>query len=191
TCVDALKCQLPKTTTFYLSTLYRNHPAVFVSWEKAVDFCEWRDARLPTEAEWEKAARGTDSAYYPWGTAFNRNAVNFCDSECENLWSDRSAYDRYAMTSPVGTYPEGQSAYEVYDMAGNAAEWVADWYAKDYYADSPIQNPLGPETGIYRVLRGGSWYDRKTDVRTFKRSLLRPEVGYNYIGFRCAVGVEE
>lgn len=191
TCVNEFACKLPKTTVFYISSQYRNHPVVFVSWESAVEFCEWRDARLPTEAEWEKAARGTDGYNYPWGNIFDGNALNYCDMACENTWADKGSRDRYTMTAPIGTYPEGQSLYGIFDMSGNATEWVADWYDRNYYNESPLLNPLGSESGIYRVLRGGSWYDRKTDVRTFQRSFLRPEVAYNYTGFRCAASVNE
>ena len=185
-CVDSLACSLPKTTTFYISSIYRNHPVVFVNWEKASEYCEWRDARLPTEAEWEKAARSSETLNYPWGNVFNGNALNFCDLECSYDWADKSYRDRYTMTAPIGTYPDGASAYGVFDMAGNVSEWVADWYADDYYPNSPTLDPLGPESGIYRVLRGGSWYDRKLNLRTFKRIQLRPNVSYNYTGFRCA-----
>ena len=190
-CVDALACELPKTTTFYVSVLHRNHPVVYVSWEKAIDFCEWRDARLPTEAEWEKAARGTESISYPWGNSFSKSALNYCDLDCEYSWADKSFRDHYTTTAPVGTYPRGESPYGTLDMAGNVAEWVADWYDNDYYKESPQANPFGAETGIYRVLRGGSWYNKKTDVRTFQRSYLRPNVAYNYIGFRCATDAKE
>ncbi len=189
-CVDALECSLPKTTTFYVSPTYRNHPVVFVSWENATEFCEWRDARLPTEAEWEKAARGTDAYNYPWGNDFDGHALNFCDLDCAYSWANKSARDYYTTTAPVGLFPDGISVYSLFDMAGNASEWVADWYAEDYYLNSPTLNPLGPENGTYRVLRGGSWYDQKYDLRTFKRNQLRPNIAYSYIGFRCAVDPE-
>ncbi len=188
-CVDSLNCSLPKNTVFYISPAYRSHPVVFVSWDMAAEYCAWRDARLPTEAEWEKAARGADSYIYPWGNVFDGNALNFCDVECTYSWADRSYRDRYTMTAPVGTYAKGVSVYGIYDMAGNVAEWVSDWYAKDYYANARLLNPLGPDEGIYRVLRGGSWYNAKLDVRTFTRSHLRPDVAYNYTGFRCAADV--
>ncbi len=190
-CVDSQNCTLPKNTTFYLSALYSNHPVVFVSWEMANDYCAWRDARLPTEAEWEKAARGTNHFTYPWGNTFDGNALNFCDAECTNSWANKSYRDRYTMTAPIGLYPDGMSAYNVFDMAGNATEWVADWYAADYYLNSPNANPTGPESGVYRVLRGGSWFDRNLDVRTFTRAHLRPNVAYNYTGFRCARDAEK
>jgi serine/threonine-protein kinase len=185
-CVDSLHCSLPKNTVFYVSPVYRSHPVVFVSWEMAAEYCNWRDARLPTEAEWEKAARGDDNYLYPWGNTFDGHALNFCDVECTYSWADKNYRDRYTMTAPVGIYPDGVSTYGLYDMAGNVAEWVGDWYAKDYYSRSPLANPTGPEEGIYRVLRGGSWYNAKLDVRTFTRSHLRPDVAYNYTGFRCA-----
>ena len=190
-CVDDFACSLPKPTTFYANTLYRNHPAVFVSWEKANEFCEWRKARLPTEAEWEKAARGDDSLFYPWGNLFDGSALNFCDADCEYAWKNNGTIDRYSMTAPIGTYPDGESPYGALDMAGNAAEWVADWYNEDYYENTPADNPQGPEDGTYRVLRGGSWYNRNSEVRTYQRSFLRPSVAYNYTGFRCAISAEE
>ena len=185
-CVDSQNCSLPKNTAFYLSAMDRNHPVVFVSWEMADQYCAWRDARLPTEAEWEKAARGTNNFIYPWGNKFDGGALNFCDMDCTKSWADQSVRDHYTMTAPVGLYPDGVSVYNIFDMAGNATEWVADWYAKDYYSNSPKENPLGPESGTDRVLRGGSWFDRYLGVRTFVRSHLRPNVAYNYTGFRCA-----
>lgn len=190
-CVEDLGCELPKNTRFYVSATYRNHPAVFVTWEMADAYCAWRDARLPTEAEWEKAARGTNSNSYPWGTLFVRDALNYCDQSCDYSWADPNGRDGYPMTAPVGSYEKGVSPYGAYDMAGNAAEWVADWYAADYYRISLRIDPLGPETGLYRILRGGSWYDRATDLHTYTRNMLRPNVGYNYTGFRCATSVGE
>lgn len=190
-CVDALACDLPRNTIFYVSSLYRDHPAVFVNWADANAYCEWRGAHLPTEAEWEKAARGTESLIYPWGSLFDRSAVNFCDAGCEYSWADSGAFDRYTQTAPVGSYPSGASPYGALDMAGNAAEWVADWYGDDYYQNSPVENPLGAASGKYRVLRGGSWYNRKTNLRTYRRSQLDPAASYNYTGFRCALRAEE
>ncbi|MCP4141720.1 MAG: SUMF1/EgtB/PvdO family nonheme iron enzyme [Chloroflexi bacterium] len=190
-CVDDFACSLPKPTTFYADARYRSHPAVFVSWEKANEYCEWREARLPTEAEWEKAARGDDSLIYPWGNMFSGSALNFCDAECEYSWKNTGIIDKYSMTAPIGTYPDGESPYGVLDMAGNAAEWVADWYDKDYYENTPRENPQGPEDGTYRVLRGGSWYNRSSEVRTYQRNFLRPNIAYNYTGFRCAISAEE
>ncbi len=190
-CVADLGCELPKNTLYYVSPTFRDHPAVFVTWEMADAYCTWRGARLPTEAEWEKAARGANSNNYPWGTLFSRSALNYCDKNCDSAWADPQGNDGFPLTAPVGSYEKGISPYGVYDMAGNTAEWVADWYDKDYYKTSVRIDPLGPETGLYRVLRGGSWYNRSSDLFTYKRSFLRPNVGYNYTGFRCALNTNE
>ena len=189
-CVEDLVCDLPRNTHFYVSPVYRNHPAVFISWDMANAYCTWRGARLPTEAEWEKAARGTDSYNYPWGITFQSNASNYCDQACTYPWSDRWN-DGYTMTSPVGNFPEGVSPYGAYDMAGNVSEWVADWYADDYYTNSERIDPVGPEGGIYRILRGGAWIDTAINLQTYKRTTLRPYIAYNYTGFRCALSVGE
>ena len=185
-CVDELVCDLPGSTRLYTDTRLSDHPVVFVSWDMAVAFCEWRGARLPTEAEWEKAARGTELLSYPWGNDFDGDLLNYCDLNCTNSWADRRDNDKFDTTAPVGTY-EGVSPYGVYDLAGNVMEWVADWYGENYYENSPKTNPPGPASGRYRVLRGGSWYDTRDNVRSFKRTDLDPNNAYNYIGFRCAV----
>ncbi len=190
-CVADSGCELPKNTRYYIQPNHPDHPVVYVTWEMANAYCEWRDARLPTEAEWEKAARGTNSFNYPWGTLFQRNALNYCEQNCEYSWADPLGNDGYTMTAPVGSYEYGISPYGAYDMAGNVAEWVFDWYADDYYRNSDRDNPSGPESGLYRVLRGGSWYNKALDVQTFNRSSLRPNVGYNYTGFRCAASPAE
>ena len=190
-CVADLGCELPRNTRYYVLPSQQDHPVVFITWEMADAYCEWRGARLPTEAEWEKAARGTDSYIYPWGSFFKRSALNYCDLGCEYSWADSSWSDGYAQTAPVGTYPDGVSPYGAFDMAGNVSEWVADWYADDYYQNSVRIDPQGPESGLYRVLRGGSWYDKAADLQVYKRSRLRPNVGYNYTGFRCALSVDE
>lgn len=185
-CVNALVCDLPNPTRLYTSTRLANHPLVFVSWDMAETFCEWRGARLPTEAEWEKAARGTGLLSYPWGNKFDGNLLNFCDINCTRTGANRSYNDHHDDTAPVGTYEGGKSPYGVYDMAGNVLEWVADWYARDYYANSPNMDPLGPDSGTYRVLRGGSWINNMDNVRTYVRAFLSPTAAYNYVGFRCA-----
>ena len=185
-CVDALVCDLPDPTRLYTDTRLADHPVVYVDWEMASAYCAWRGARLPTEAEWEKAARGTELFSYPWGNDFDGKLLNYCDLNCTESGSDRAFNDGFDVTAPFGSYAGGVSPYGVHDMSGNVTEWVADWYGADYYASSPRQNPTGPESGTFRVLRGGSWLDNRDDVSTFKRAFINPVTATKYIGFRCA-----
>lgn len=165
-----------------------DHPVTNISWEEATAYCAWAGARLPTEAEWEKAARGTDARLYPWGNQPPAgNLVNFADLSSKNLsWADISVDDGFVETAPVGSFPDGQSMYGTFDMAGNASEWVSDWYDENYYIITPVTNPQGADDGLGRVLRGGSWYTNATSLRTSDRSWYIPEVANKYAGFRCA-----
>ncbi len=190
-CVEAGACRTPTCDwgePTYGDASKADHPVVCVNWNDAQAYCAWAGKRLPTEAEWEKAARGTDGRTYPWGNTFDGSRLNFCDRNCEFDWKDSDADDGYAQTAPVGSYPQGASPHGALDMAGNVWEWEADWYDAGYYSQSPGRNPPGPDSGQYRVLRGGSWHDGGGFGRGAARNGGNPGDRGNYAGFRCARG---
>ncbi|MBE0688459.1 MAG: SUMF1/EgtB/PvdO family nonheme iron enzyme [Anaerolineaceae bacterium] len=187
-CMEAGVCTTPGFDKYYPYEEYSDFPVVYIRWDQANMYCEWAGRRLPTEAEWEKAARGTDALIYPWGNeAPSSNRLNYA-REIDDIM-------------PVGSFPEGVSPYGAYDLAGNAWEWVADWYDAHYYSISPQSNPTGPEDGNLRVCRGGSWIDYKGTVRSVQRAsdmcVLKDPANASYkyrrgfvdndLSFRCAL----
>jgi formylglycine-generating enzyme required for sulfatase activity len=184
-CTPPTKKSSPSHSFYFGNPEFDSYPVIYVSWNMANTFCQWRGVRLPTEAEWEKAARGTDGRIYPWGSIFNGNALNFCDINCPHQWAARNYNDGYADTAPVGSFLQGKSPSGALDMAGNIYEWVGDWYSNSYYAVSPKENPTGPKSGDGRILRGGAWGDGQGTSST-SRVYFSPSSAYEFSGFRCA-----
>jgi formylglycine-generating enzyme required for sulfatase activity len=160
--------------------IHDDHPAVFVTWEEGRAYCEWAGARLPTEAEWERACRGDDERMYPWGN--------------EEPIPERAVYRRswgFAATDPAGAHPAGASPFGLLDMGGSLWEYVADWYDESYYQASPARDPRGPASGRAHGVRGGSWDSRPSVLSCSVRSW--GHIGYREgdFGFRCAMNAPE
>ena len=178
-----------KNDTYWPLDGFADHPVIEVTWHGANAYCEWAGARLPTEAEWEYAARGPESLFFPWGDTFDLTLLNFCDTNCEKFWKtadyDTGYSDGYSKTAPVGSYPGGASWCGALDMAGNVHEWVADWMGP--YSIFRQENPSGPETGTIKVIKGGAWCNSPIIFRSSHRWNYAPlGSGFN-LGFRCAV----
>jgi eukaryotic-like serine/threonine-protein kinase len=169
-----------------------DYPVMQVLPRHGKSYCNWAGGRLPTEAEWEKAARGTDGRKYPWGNEpVTDERANFCDVTCDPEWGtpDTNQDDGYAKTAPVGSFPTGASPYGALDMAGNVWEWVSDGYDRDYYSASPYRNPKGPKGDYIELTRGGSWLSGAGALRvTYRFSLdgaVFEEIIFETFGFRC------
>jgi len=180
-CVEDGACRNPSRegsntrASYYGDPEFDQFPVIYVDWSMASSYCVWRSARLPTEAEWEKAARGTDERAFPWGEGNHCGLSNYASCERD--------------TTFVGSYPMGISPYGVYDMAGNVWEWVQDWYAEDYYSSlsDSVMNPEGPSSGEKRVMRGGSWFNNESFVTSMSmRWKDLATIATDELGFRCA-----
>ena len=185
-CFDAGGCSEPNSggSCSWGNPIANQHPINCVTWQQASDYCTWKGRRLPSEAEWEFAARSTSGRAYPWGSA-----VASCEiAHMFQMTTEQSTYGCDTNdTAPVGSYPGGASPVGALDMAGNVEEWVADWYSDTWYGESPASDPSGPAEGTLRSVRGGDWYDASPfNLRTMKRARSNPDVGAPERGFRCA-----
>ena len=181
-CVDDGVCTLPhslnsnKRNSYFGNTQFDNCPVIYVDWNQANEYCNWARRQLPTEAQWEKAARGPEGYTYPWGDSSpTSDQANFTNSIGD--------------TTIVGSFPQGNSPYGAMDMAGNVREWTADWY-KSSLLYVPEPNPIGPSTGQYRVVRGGAWNDIDYNLRSAYRFYNNPTYNYHNVGFRCISPVQ-
>ncbi|HRW06252.1 MAG TPA: SUMF1/EgtB/PvdO family nonheme iron enzyme, partial [Caldilineaceae bacterium] len=170
-CVTAGVCTAPNNQTWQDAT-FADYPVTHVDWHEAAAYAAWVGGRLPTEAEWEKAARGDDERMFPWqGEVTDDEHLNF----------------NTQATVAVGSFVAGASPYGLLDMAGNVEEWVIDWYSPTYYAESPDENPQGPETGLFRVVRGGSYTSNRGMVRATARGRAVPDSAFATVGFRVVL----
>jgi formylglycine-generating enzyme required for sulfatase activity/tRNA A-37 threonylcarbamoyl transferase component Bud32 len=196
-CVDDGVCVPPDRPgatfhpAYFGSAEYADYPVISVNWFAGRTFCNWRGMRLPTEAEWEKAA-GFDPVEgvkhtYPWGNEFDGTLLNYCDANCFQDDGDFEGDDGHRDTAEAGSFPSGASPLGVLDMSGNVMEWVGDWYDRRYYEESAEVNPIGPLEGEFRVIRGGSWLATAEEVQVTYRMNYDPNVSRANLGFRCAM----
>jgi serine/threonine-protein kinase len=190
-CVEAGACEPPHDGTsysrsaYYGNRIFDHYPVIHINWFQALAYCTWAGSRLPTEAEWEYVARGSEGWLYPWGDEFEGTRLNYCDAYCNLSKADKGFSDGYLDTAPVGSYLSGVSWCGALDMTGNVWEWVMDWMA--FYPNHPYHDrPSSIPAETYRVIRGGSWDTTMGHARTAFRNWLNPFQTYDSVGFRCA-----
>jgi formylglycine-generating enzyme required for sulfatase activity len=189
-CVEAKACTPPVDSSSYMresyfgNVAYDIYPVVWVTQQQAANYCQWAGARLPTEAEWEYAARGPEGRTFPWGNTFDGKRLNYCDVNCTAGPNDKTVDDGYTDTAPVASFPTGASWCGALDLAGNVREWVADWYGR--YPSVQQVNPTGPISGTSRIPRGGCWLDTPDDVRSTNRGENSIDYTRHKVGLRCA-----
>lgn len=190
-CVEHGACSTPEPCdrgqSTYADEGLSDHPIVCVDWQNAQEYCSWIGGRLPTEAEWEYASRGPEGRMYPWGNQFNGELLNYCDQSCLEEHADPEFNDGFVRTAPVGSFPQGASWVGALDLAGNVFEWVGDWFGP--YAADESADPVGPDSGMQRILRGGSWYYHPARTRGAARDAVPPDRRLDSFGFRCVVPI--
>ena len=185
-CVKAGACETPSTNSsdtresYYDNPTFTDYPVIKISWNDADSYCNWAGKSLPSEAQWEKASRGTDTRTYSWGDGEPNCTLS-------NLYDIGTSTKCVGDTSAVGNYPDSASPYGALDMTGNVWEWVSDWYSETYYQTSPNKNPTGPSGETYKVLRGGSWSSNWLFSRTAGRSYDPAFNTSDDVGFRCVL----
>jgi formylglycine-generating enzyme required for sulfatase activity len=191
-CVEEDACNSPimdvtyTRAAYFSDETYSDYPVIHVTWNQAVAYCEWAEARLPTEAEWEYAARGPQGNLFPWGNDFAGTYLNYCDANCDIACADQEYDDGFRDTAPAANYPAGASWCGALNMAGNVWEYTADWYDEQYYDDSPVLNPEGPLSWTRgRVVRGGAWGSCRVYTRSTFRLRDDPRQVIAPVGFRC------
>jgi len=189
-CKEPVNKSSSTQSSYYSNSDFDNFPVIYVDWNMAQTYCEWRGDKLPTEAQWEKAARGTDGRIYPWGENINCSYANYYWSPPNYMLWESSDYC-VGDTTKVGNYEKGKSPYGLYDMIGNVSEWVADWAGAVYEPNSTLVNPQGPATGVYRMTRGGSWRDIPFPVSLSMSLSVVEDIRSEFdtrddVGFRCA-----
>ncbi|HSG46132.1 MAG TPA: SUMF1/EgtB/PvdO family nonheme iron enzyme [Anaerolineales bacterium] len=191
-CVEAGSCKEPRNKSsnaydgYYGDPKFEDYPMIQVDWNMANAYCEWTGRRLPTEAEWERAAKGDNTWIFPWGDNFDGTLLNYCDSNCPFDWADSTTNDGYPDVAPVGSFPSDQSIYGAQDMSGNVLEWVADWY--DAYPGNTSNNKNYGT--IFRVNRGGSWANNQLNAQLIFRGYYAVSRPAPNLGFRCAMDAE-